>query len=398
MSEAIAAGAPNAGGDGKFHFAIDRGGTFTDVYCILPDGSEIVRKLLSVDPMHYSDAPTEGIRRILNDYDSEKTGYDYSRKNPKVPTSSIGSIRMGTTVATNALLERQGAKMALLITSGFVDLLQIGNQSRPDIFDLSCKTPKLLYEKVVSIPERVILTQFIDDDDNEAARASSRAAAEEEENKEDYFDTTKYPRIKGITGEELIVVQEPDMAYIQQQLEQLRDDGITSLAISLLHSYTYPKHEQQIAELAKSMNCFTHISISSETNPMIKLVPRGHTCCASAYLTPILQDYLNGFCKGFDDALTTNVSNLCFMKSDGGLTPITKFGGHQAILSGPAGGVVGYAKTTYNPRAAATESDAQPQAVIGFDMGGTSTDVSRYDGQHMEHVFETVTAGVAIQA
>ena len=395
MSEAIAAGAPNAGGDGKFHFAIDRGGTFTDVYCILPDGSEIVRKLLSVDPMHYNDAPTEGIRRILHEYDSETTGFDYSRKNPKVPTSSIGSIRMGTTVATNALLERQGAKMALLITQGFVDLLQIGNQSRPDIFDLSCKTPKLLYEKVVSIPERVILTQFIDDEDNIAAAASA------EEEKEDYFDKTKYPRMKGITGEELIVVQKPDMTYIKQQLEQLRDDGITSLAISLLHSYTYPKHEQEIAELAKSMNCFTHISISSETNPMIKLVPRGHTCCASAYLTPILQDYLNGFCKGFDEQLTSNVSNLCFMKSDGGLTPINQFGGHQAILSGPAGGVVGYAKTTYNPRAASASSSGEsqtPQAVIGFDMGGTSTDVSRYDGQHMEHVFETVTAGVAIQA
>jgi 5-oxoprolinase (ATP-hydrolysing) len=348
-------------GDGKFHFAIDRGGTFTDVMCKLPNGKDQVFKLLSEDPQHYDDAPTEGIRRILQQH---STGIDYSRGKP-VTTSEIGSIRMGTTVATNALLERQGARMALLTTKGFGDLLEIGNQARPDIFDLSCKTPSLLYEQVIEVQERVLLEEYCSDD----------------------LVTKLGPSKVGITGEKVLVEEVPNLDVIQKELEALRDKGITSLAIALMHAFTYADHEKMIGTLAQSMNCFEQISMSHEVMPMIKLVPRGHTTCAAAYLTPKIMTYLANFQKGFDANLV-NVP-LQFMKSDGGLAPVDDFGGHQAILSGPAGGVVGYAKTTYDP------STKTP--VIGFDMGGTSTDVSRYDG-HLEHVFETVTAGVAIQA
>ena len=350
-------------GDGKFHFAIDRGGTFTDVFCRLPDGSEIVRKLLSEDPSHYADAPTEGIRRVLEEFD---TARDYPRSKP-VATSQIGSIRMGTTVATNALLERDGARMALLITKGFGDVLEIGNQSRPDIFDLTCSKPSLLYEKVVEIDERVVLSQFCPSKKNPFWQ--------------------DYPKFKGLTGEEVQVCHEPDLEAIKKELEKLRDEGIEALAICLMHGYTYAKHEQAIGELAESMGCFPQISLSSGVMPMVKLVSRGHTTCAAAYLTPKINAYLASFKEGFDADLSK--VPLTFMKSDGGLAPDGGFGGHQAILSGPAGGVVGYAKTSFYPK------DQQP--VIGFDMGGTSTDVSRYDGQ-WELVFETVTAGVAIQA
>jgi 5-oxoprolinase (ATP-hydrolysing) len=415
-------GGGGGGGDGRFHFAIDRGGTFTDVYCVLPNGSSVVQKLLSEDPHHYPDAPTEGIRRILQEFDTSKPNQNecYSR-NVVIPTESIGSIRMGTTVATNALLERQGAKMALLITKGFEDVLEIGNQSRPDIFDLTCQQPGLLYETVVSVQERVLLTKFIDEYNLET------------ENEND--DYQMYPRVTGFTGEELFIVQTPNEDQVRRDLKQLQDMGITSLAIALLHAYTFPDHERQIAAIAESMNCFTHISCSSSVMPMVKLVPRGHTCCASAYLTPILSTYLRSFAAGFEHQFqeqqeseapptsndeehsATTVQNkhnnkkkttvlLSFMKSDGGLAPMNEFGGHQAILSGPAGGVVGYAKTTYNPQYASSSSPSSSTTstmplkppVIGFDMGGTSTDVSRYDGHHMEHVFETVTAGVAIQA
>ena len=376
-------------GDGKYHFSIDRGGTFTDIFCLLPNGEEIVSKLLSEDPSHYPDAPTEGIRRVLEQYDT-KDGRTYPRSKP-VTTSQIGSIRMGTTVATNALLERDGARMALLITKGFGDVLEIGNQSRPDIFDLTCAKPSLLYETVVEIDERVVLSQFTPKTD----------------------EWKNHPHHTGLTGEEVQVLQEPNLEQIKTELEKLRDRGVTALAICLMHAYTYAAHEQAIGKLAQSMGCFSQISLSSEVMPMVKLVSRGHTCSAAAYLTPKITTYLASFKAGFDAEL--GKVPLTFMKSDGGLAPDGGFGGHQAILSGPAGGVVGYAKTSFSPK------DQVP--VIGFDMvsrsslkvvtpaendflatnhsqfskGGTSTDVSRYDGQ-WELVFETVTAGVAIQA
>ena len=363
MSRTPASETSQIQGDGKFHFAIDRGGTFTDIFCRLPDGTELVSKLLSEDPSNYNDAPTEGIRRYLDKYDSSE-GRTYPRGKP-VDTSQIGSIRMGTTVATNALLERDGAPMALLISKGFQDLLEIGDQSRADIFDLSCQRPSLLYQQVVEVDERVILKQFCDNDE--------------------YIQSL--PSSTGITGEEVLIMKPPDLNQVRTQLEKLRDDGITALAIAFAHSYTYPEHEEAVGKIAAEMGCFPQISLSSQTMQMVKLVPRGHTCCAAAYLTPKITTYLAGFTKGFDESLSK--VPLTFMKSDGGLAPVDDFGGHQAILSGPAGGVVGYAKTTYK------RSDKVP--VIGFDMGGTSTDVSRYDG-HWEHVFETVTAGVAIQA
>jgi 5-oxoprolinase (ATP-hydrolysing) len=350
-------------GDGKFHFAIDRGGTFTDVMCRLPDGKEVVFKLLSEDPQHYADAPTEGIRRLLEKYDTE-SGFDYSRGRP-VTTDRIGSIRMGTTVATNALLERQGARMALLTTEGFADLLEIGNQARPDIFDLTCSTPSLLYEQVVQVKERVLLEEYCS---------------------QELIDKLGKSQV-GLTGEKVLIEQVPDMAQVKQDLEKLRDAGITALAVALMHAYTFADHEKMIGDLARSMNCFEQISLSHEVMPMIKLVPRGHTTCAAAYLTPKITTYLANFQMGFDENLSK--VPLQFMKSDGGLAPVGDFGGHQAILSGPAGGVVGYAKTTFDP--------LTKTPVIGFDMGGTSTDVSRFDG-HLELVFETVTAGVAIQA
>jgi 5-oxoprolinase (ATP-hydrolysing) len=186
-------------GDGKFHFAIDRGGTFTDVVCRLPDGTEVVTKLLSEDPQHYEDAPTEGIRRLLATHDAS-TGIDckYPRGAP-VTTTNIGSIRMGTTVATNALLERQGSKMAWITTKGFKDLLEIGNQARPDIFDLTCATPSLLYQRVVEVDERVILEQHYTG------------------------DTTNFPKEVGVTKETLLIEKVPDLEIVKKELETLQD-------------------------------------------------------------------------------------------------------------------------------------------------------------------------------
>ena len=333
-----------------FHFAIDRGGTFTDIHCKLPDGSEIVRKLLSEDPEHYRDAPTEGIRQILQEFDKD---HDYSREKP-VNTVMIGSIRMGTTVATNALLERDGAPMALVTTQGFADILEIGNQARPNIFDLSCKKPSLLYKTTVEINERIALSEYTGVQDE-----------------------------VGITGEFVQVMQKPDPIQVREQLLKVREQGITAVAICLLHAYVYPEHEKIVGEIASEIG-FEQISMSHQVMPMIKLVSRGHTTSAAAYLTPKITTYLSSFQQGFDENLSK--VPLTFMKSDGGLAPVNDFGGHQAILSGPAGGVVGYAKTAFKGK-----------PVIGFDMGGTSTDVSRYDGK-LELVFETTTAGVAIQA
>ena len=312
----MATNAPTSSGDGKFHFCIDRGGTFTDVFCRLPNGEPVVRKLLSEDPSHYADAPTEGIRRILEEFsaadgDDAATATSYARSE-LVNTRQIGSIRMGTTVATNALLERDGAPMALLITKGFGDLLDIGNQSRPNIFDLTCAKPSLLYSRVVEVDERIVLKQFTPSDWSDL-----------------------YPQQVGVTGESIQVLQAPDLDAIREDLESLRDAGITALAICLLHSYVWGEHERVIGQLAHDMGCFTQISLSHQVMPMVKMVPRGHTACAAAYLTPKITNYLQNFMAGFDE-------NLChvpltFMKSDGGLAPVTDFGGHQAILSGPAG-------------------------------------------------------------
>ncbi|KAJ8010689.1 hypothetical protein DPEC_G00077730 [Dallia pectoralis] len=345
--------------DGKFDFAIDRGGTFTDVFARLPDGREKVLKLLSHDPQNYEDAPTEGIRRVLE----EETGQAFPREQP-VDTTQIGWIRMGTTVATNALLERHGERTALLVTKGFKDLLHIGTQARPMLFDLEVAVPEVLYEEVIEVDERVVLKQ----DDCQLPRKEPKRI------------------VTGRTGDSLEVWREVDMHRVEEDLRGVLSRGISSLAILLLHSYMWPDHEKAVGLLAQKMG-FTQVSLSSEIMPMVRAVPRGYTVCADAYLTPKIRQYLEGFTSGFRDGLK-DVSVL-FMQSDGGLTPMVRFCGSRAVLSGPAGGVVGYAVTSYN--------QIEKKPVIGFDMGGTSTDVSRYAGQY-EHVFETTTAGITLQA
>eukprot|EP00850_Spirogloea_muscicola_P012837 SM000084S23173 [mRNA] locus=s84:572357:584658:- [translate_table: standard] len=335
----------------EFRFCIDRGGTFTDIYAEVP-GKPGWRalKLLSVDPA-YRDAPLEGIRRILE----EETG-DTIPRDCKLPTARIEWIRMGTTVATNALLERRGERTALCVTKGFKDLLAIGNQARPDIFDLKVRKPTPLYEEVVEVDERILLCQ----DGEEEGREGVKGAGKGEEG---------LHKVQTSSGE-----------------WNLLDKGVTSLAVVLVHSYLYPVHEQIIVELALNMG-FKQVSASASLMPMVRAVPRGHTATVDAYLTPAIGSYTSSFLAGFDEGLCD--VNVQFMQSDGGLTPADRFSGFKAILSGPAGGVVGFALTTFNVET--------KQPVIGFDMGGTSTDVSRYAGT-FEQVVETHTAGVAIQA
>ena len=272
-------------------------------------------------------------------------------------------------------------------------------------FDLTCKAPEVLYEEVVEVDERVMLSEFFDENKSkeEIKLLEHKSQPPQQDGSSKNYYSSDWPeaglgkRVTGVTGEKIISLRAPDADAIRASLQKLADKGIRSLAIVFLHSYVYPEHEKMVGDIAKSMGFFSEISLSHEVMSMVKMVPRGHTACAAAYLTPKIKEYLSGFTRGFDDGLMTNV-RLDFMKSDGGLTPVSDFGGHQAILSGPAGGVVGYAKTSYRP---SLDQDGnvvdKPIPVIGFDMGGTSTDVSRYDGS-LEHVFETTTAGVSIQA
>ncbi|TNN59470.1 5-oxoprolinase [Liparis tanakae] len=310
---------------GKFDFAIDRGGTFTDVFARLPDGRERVLKLLSRDPQNYKDAPTEGIRRVLE----EETGRVFPREQP-VDTALIGWIRMGTTVATNALLEREGERTALLVTLGFKDLLHIGTQARPKLFDLEVVVPEVLYEEVIEVDERVVLKQ----------------------------DDCQLPR-KDPKRDSLEVWRELDLERVEKDLRGVLSRGITSLAVLLLHSYTFSDHEKAVGALARRLG-FTQVSLSSEVMPMVRAVPRGYTVCADAYLTPKIHQYLKGFTSGFKGGLKD--VDVLFMQSDGGLTPMEQFCGSRAVLSGPAGGVVGYAITSF--------SQTEKKPVIGFDMGG----------------------------
>lgn len=342
----------------KLKFCIDRGGTFTDVYAEIPGQTEgRVMKLLSVDPSNYEDAPVEGIRRILEEYTGEKIP-----RSSKIPTDKIEWIRMGTTVATNALLERKGERIALCVTQGFRDLLQIGNQARPNIFDLTVSKPSNLYEEVIEVDERVELVP-----DAQEYPSSS-------------------PLIKGVSGELVRIVKPLSEESLRPLLKGLLDKGISCLAVVLMHSYTYPEHEICVENLALNMG-FRHVSLSSALTPMVRAVPRGLTASVDAYLTPVIKDYLSGFVSKFDEGL--GKVNVLFMQSDGGLAPESRFSGHKAVLSGPAGGVVGYSQTLFG-----IETD---KPLIGFDMGGTSTDVSRYAGNY-EQVLETQIAGAVIQA
>ena len=324
--------------------AIDRGGTFTD--CVGNPGSgkmedDVVIKLLSVDPSNYDDAPREGIRRLLERF----TGERIPRGQP-LDTSKIESIRMGTTVATNALLERKGEKIAMIVTKGFKDCLEIGNQSRPNIFDLAIRKPDVLYEKVVEIDERVTLEDYAEDPERTKTDAESFESASKDAD-----------LVKGMSGEAVRILKRASEDDIRSRLQAVYDEGIRTIAVCLMHAYTYPVHETLVGKIAKDIG-FTHVSLSHELMAMIKYVPRATSACADAYLTPAIRKYIKGFEAGFEGGLGTKKvheekgskgARCEFMQSDGGLADVDSFTGLHAILSGPAGGVVGYAVTSYDP-------------------------------------------------
>ena len=312
-----------------WQFWIDRGGTFTDIVAKKPDGKIIIDKLLSENSDAYKDAAVEGIRRILE-----------LKKDDKIPTDIISSVKMGTTVATNALLERKGDRTLLLITKGFGDLLRIGYQNRPLLFDLNIKLPELLYERVVEVSERL--------------------------------------------NEKGDVVTELNEEEVRNSLIKAKSDGINSVAIAFMHSYINPDHENKIEQIAKEEN-FNQISVSHKVSPLIKLVGRGDTTVVDAYLSPILRRYVNQVSEELKDTKSTQ---LMFMQSNGGLTDANLFQGKDALLSGPAGGVVSMTQTG---------KQAGFNKLIGFDMGGTSTDVCHFAGE-FERSFETELAGVRIRA
>jgi 5-oxoprolinase (ATP-hydrolysing) len=323
---------------GTWDFWIDRGGTFTDVIGRAPDGSLVAHKLLSEFPEAYSDAAVQGIRNLLG-----------LAPGAAIPRERIGSIKMGTTVATNALLERAGARTVLVTTHGFRDALKIGYQARPKIFARHIIKPQVLFERVVEVSERV--------------------------------------RADGA------VEQAPDLSAIRPALERARADGIEAVAIVFMHAYRFPAHEQRVAALAREIG-FAQVSVSHEVSPLIKLVGRGDTTVVDAYLSPILRRYVAQVARDLGGSVRRKSiveqqhPRLMFMMSSGGLTSAGLFQGKDAILSGPAGGVVGMAETG---RVAGFSH------LIGFDMGGTSTDVSHFDGEY-ERAFETEVAGVRMRA
>ena len=310
----------------RWQFWIDRGGTFTDIVGQRPDGALVTRKLLSENPEHYRDAAIQGIRELMG-----------VAAGAAIPGGEIDVVKMGTTVATNALLEREGDRTLLVTTSGFADALRIGYQTRPNLFDRQIVLPSMLYERVVEVDERVMA-------DGKVLRALDEAAA-------------------------------------RPLLQAAYDDGIRSVAIVFMHGYRFPAHEQAAAELAREIG-FTQVSTSYETSPLMKLVSRGDTTVVDAYLSPLLRRYVDQV------AAELGGTRLMFMQSSGGLTDATLFQGKDAILSGPAGGIVG---------AVETAGQAGYGKIISFDMGGTSTDVAHYDGEY-ERAFETLVAGVRMRA
>ncbi|ADV21051.1 cytoplasmic protein [Cryptococcus gattii E566] len=377
--------------DHSIRISIDRGGTFTDVHASIPAANhsktreEFILKLLSQDPSNYKDAPTEGIRRVLE----KVTGQSIERGKP-LPVDKLEYVRLSTTVATNALLERKGQKHALIITKGFKDLLEIGNQARPNIFDLNIKRAKPLYSRTIEVDERVTLVGFSSDpkyeqhavkfnDDGSIAKPYSGVGADEQQ--------VIIPGriVRGLSGEAVNILREPNLETIKIDLQNLYNDGYKSIAVCLAHSYTFPDHELAIGKIAKEVG-FPHVSLSSQLLPMIKMTSRGQSTTADAYLTPILRDYLDGFYSGFEGGKDGSL-HVEFMGSDGGLVDLKNFSGLKSILSGPAGGVVGCALTSWD------KDEKIP--IIGLDVGGTSTDVSRYAG-HYESVYETTTAGISI--
>ena len=275
---------------------------------------------------------------------------------------SIDYIRLSTTVATNALLERKGKKHALVITKGFKDLLLIGNQSRPKIFDLNIRRPSPLYSTVLEVDERVTLVGYTSDpeaenngvlfdDDGKIVRGYGGDALATP------YDGSQPEIVRGLSGEAVSILKKPELKTVEKDLRVLYENGYTSIAVVFAHSYTYPHHELAIGNLAQKIG-FSQVSLSSQLLPMIKMLPRGVSSTADAYLTPILKEYLDGFFKGFDEKLKgggKTDENHCerrarveFMGSDGGLLDLDNFSGLKSILSGPAGGVVGYALTSWD--------------------------------------------------
>jgi len=313
-----------------WQFWIDRGGTFTDIVARRPDGALVTHKLLSENPEQYRDAAVAGIRHLLG-----------LKPGDAVPEGAIEAVKMGTTVATNALLERKGEPTALAITRGFRDALRIAYQNRPRLFDRHIVLPELLYGRVIEIDERI-----------------------------------------GAHGD---VVLPLDEAGARRALQQAWDAGLRSLAIVFMHGYRYTRHEAAVARIAREIG-FTQVSVSHQVSPLMKLVARGDTTVVDAYLSPILRRYVDQVAGELPGV------NLQFMQSSGGLTDARAFQGKDSILSGPAGGIVGMVRSS---RLAGFER------VIGFDMGGTSTDVSHFAGAHSsdyERVFETQVAGVRMRA
>ncbi len=310
----------------RWQFWIDRGGTFTDIVARRPDGALETCKLLSENPEQYRDAAIAGIRQLLG-----------VAAGAPIPVERIDAVKMGTTVATNALLERKGEPTVLFITKGFRDQLRIAYQNRPRIFDRHIKLPELLYTDVVEVDERV-----------------------------------------GARGQ---MVRPLDEAAVRAQLAAARARGYRSLAIVFLHGYRFPAHEARVAELARAAG-FGQVSASHAVSPLMKVVSRGDTTVVDAYLSPILRRYVDEVAQELPDA------RLMFMQSNGGLTDAHRFQGKDSILSGPAGGIVGMVRTS---------EAAGFDKVIGFDMGGTSTDVSHYAGE-LEREFDTLVAGVRMRA
>lgn len=318
---------------GKWQFFIDRGGTFTDIVARAPDGSLVTRKLLSENPQSYEDAAIAGIADLIG-----------APRGRPLPAESIAGVRMGTTVATNALLERKGDPVLLIVSQGFRDALEIGYQARPKIFARRIEKPSMLYARVAEVPERVRADGAIETPlDHSATIAALRSA---------------------------------------------RAEGIFAVAIVFMHAYAYPEHEREAAALARTAG-FTQISASHEVSPLVKFVGRGDTAVVDAYLSPLLRRYVDRVAKALLPASSSRGRpRLLFMQSSGGLTSATLFRGKDAILSGPAGGVVG---------AVETARSAGFAKIIGFDMGGTSTDVCHYDGTY-ERSFESQVAGTRLRA
>ena len=306
-------------------FAIDRGGTFTDVIARASDGRRRVEKLLSENPGQYEDAALEAIRRVLS-----------------TEGGTISEVRMGTTVATNALLERKGERVALAITRGFGDAVRIGYQARPDIFARHIVLPSMLYERVIEIDERM-----------------------------------------SVAGDVLVALDEN---AARTCLQSVLDEGIEALAIILMHGWRFTSHEKRLAEIARGLG-FAQVSVSHEVAPLIKLIGRADTTIVDAYLSPVLQRYVERVALGLPGG-----TELHFMQSNGGLAEASAFRGKDAVLSGPAGGVVGMVAASL-PHSSANDITR----LIGFDMGGTSTDVSHYSGE-FELADESIVAGVRIRA